>query len=247
VRFNLVLIAFVFFSFLSLGTETKYKKGLDELKKKEFRQAEMFFLEVTQEAPSFVSFYNLGVVSGELENWAKAKWAFESALKYNPSNGDAQYNAKFVSDKLNGNQNWTHPYPWSERIIVSFGIYTWLTLVLVSATFLGFSIFLFLTKKNEKTTLVKWTKRLVLPVSLVFLISFYGTLNYTHHFTAHQFAVFKSDNAKLYISPNGIELSDQEVSRDRVEVIEYFEDSTWVQIRTSDNLFWVKTKDLFVY
>lgn len=246
---RLFFIWILIFSFplLCFGNDTKLKRGIDELESNNLSQAEELFYKASEESPSFVTFYNLGVVSGKLGDWAKAKWAFESALKFNPSNGDAQYNAKFASEKLTGQPNWTHPYSWNKRLIVGLGIYTWLGLEILSAIIIGLSFFFILSKKDEKSKILTWSKRLIVPASIIFVLAFYCIIDYTRHFTVHQYAILKYESVKRYISPNGIELSDENTTKDRFYLLEYAEDSTWVQVSSVDDVFWVKSNDLFVY
>ncbi|HLW29529.1 MAG TPA: hypothetical protein VKX29_01620 [Brumimicrobium sp.] len=236
------------FAFISIGRDSLFIQGLDGLLEEDFKKAQTSFETDVMKSPSFSSFYNLGVASGSLEEWSKAKWAFESSLKYKPLNGDAQYNAEFATHKLSEKQVWTHPYPWIERVVLGFGINTWLVFVIVSSLFLGFIVFNIISKKTLKSTLKKWCLRLVTPAVLLFIVSFYGIYTTNMHFVKDRYAIIKDSNTVFYISPNGVEIQDEVNLGSRLEVLKYFKDSTWVQVRSQeDNLLWIKNEDLYIY
>ena len=124
------------FSFAFFGNckDSLFLKGLDGMLEEDFVKAQKDFQKDVLKSPSFASYYNLGVASGNLEEWSKAKWAFESALKYKPLNGDAQFNAQFATRKLSEDQVWSHPYPWIDRVVLGFGINVWFIFVIISKT-----------------------------------------------------------------------------------------------------------------
>lgn len=242
-----ILLVFSFAS-ISSGRDSLFLKGLDEMLNEDYLKAQTNFHDDVLKDPSFSSFYNLGVASGNLEEWSKAKWAFESSLKYKPLNGDAQFNAEFATHKLSKNKEWSHPYPWLNRVILGFGINTWLVFVIISSLFLGGLVFTIVSKNKTKTTLNKWCLRLISPVILLFILSFYGIYTTNKHFTEDKFAIIKSNQSKLYISPNGVEVQDKIDRGSRLRIKKYFKDSTWVQVKShGQNLLWIKNDDLYTY
>lgn len=244
---NTVSFILVFLvSFSSLAIDSLFEEGLDNIMKKDFKKAQMGFLKDAEKQPSFSAFYNLGVASGSLGEWSKAKWAFESSLKYKPLSGDAQFNAKFASQKLSQNNLWEHPYPWHERLILGFGATTWSVLAIVTSSFLGLLIFNILTKKKSK--LRKWCLRLIAPAILLFLVSFYGVNSINKHYNEERYGIMKAVDVPFYISPNGVQIQNEVDPGSRLEIKKYFKDSTWVQIKAQNsNLLWIENKNLYTY
>ncbi len=247
---NLYLLLILLFSFSIHGksSDSLFQKGLDEIMNEEFKAAQYDFLKDAQKQASFSSYYNLGVASGSIEEWSKAKWAFESALKYRPLNGDAQFNAKFATQKISENSTWTHPYPWIERVILGFGSTTWTISVVISSLFLGLLIYNIISKTKTKSNVRKWCLRLIAPAILLFGISFYGINSINQHYNEERYGIMKSAEVPFYISPNGVEIQNEVDPGSRLEIIKYFKDSTWVQIKSqNNNLLWIENKNLYTY
>lgn len=248
-RAVLLSIVFLFsFAFSGNSRDSLFLKGLDGMLEEDFQKAQVDFLNDVLKYPSFSSFYNLGIASGNLKEWSKAKWAFESALKYKPLSGDAQFNAEFATRKLSEDQIWSHPYPWFERVLLGFGINMWLAFVVVTSVFLGILVFYVISKTQAKSSLKKWSLRLIGPALVLFLISFYGIYSTNTHFTQERFAIIKDSKTKFYLSPNGVEIKDRVNLGSRLRIKKYFKDSTWVQVKSqSNNLLWIKSEDLYTY
>lgn len=242
----LVLILIFAFTFQGNSRDRKFLKGVDEIMHEDNAKAQKDFLEDALKQPSFSAYYNLGVASGNLEQWSKAKWAFESSLKYKPLNGDAQYNAKFATKKISENVIWIHPYPWLERIILGFGTTTWTIFVSASSLFLGLLIFNIVSKGKSK--MKKWCIRLFVPALLLFIISFYGVYSVNKHYNKERYGILKSPKTHFHISPNGVQIKDEIDPASRFELVKYFKDSTWVQVKSDrDNYLWIKSKNLYTY
>lgn len=245
-RLNLIFILLLSFSFQGNSADSLFHEGLDDFMHEDYKKAQNDFLTDAQKQPSFSSYYNLGVASGSLEEWNKAKWAFESSLKYRPLNGDAQFNAKFATQKLSDNKIWTHPYPWLERVILGFGTTTWTIFVCVSSLFLGLFIFNIVSK--PKSNIKKWYLRLLVPTILIFTVSFYGIYSINKHYNKDRYAIMKSPKTHFYISPNGVQIKDEIDPASRLELMKYFKDSTWVQVRSQgNNYLWIESKNLYTY
>lgn len=245
-RIILLFIIVFSVSFNGQAVDSLFDTGIDDIMSKNYKKAQSGFLEDAKKQPSFSSFYNLGVASGSLGEWSKAKWAFESSLKYKPLNGDAQFNAKFASQKLTQNNIWKHPYPWHERLILGFGTTTWSILVMISSVFLGLLIFNVLSKKKSKFR--KWCFRLIAPAILLFMVSFYGIYSINKHYNEERYGIMKSAEVPFYISPNGVEIQNEVDPGSRLVIMKYFKDSTWVQIKSqNNNLLWIENKNLYTY
>jgi hypothetical protein len=245
-RLILLFISLFTLSFIGRAEHSLFNSGLDEIMQNDFKKAQSEFLDDIKKQPSFSSYYNLGVASGSLEEWSKAKWAFESSLKYKPLNGDAQFNAKFATNKLSQNNMWTHPYPWLERVVLGFGATTWTIFVCISSIFLGLLIFNIVSRRKSKFK--KWCLRLISPAILLFVVSFYGIYSINKHYNIERYGIMKSPKTHFYISPNGVQIKDEIDAGSRLRLMKYFKDSTWVQVKSKDNNYlWIESKDLFTY
>lgn len=245
---NIYLIFILIFAFTFNGNsrDTKFLKGVDEIMQEDFKKAQKDFYEDAIKQPSFSSYYNLGVASGYLNEWSKAKWAFESSLKYRPLSGDAQYNAKFATHEISEDKDWVHPYPWLERIVLGFGTTTWTIFVSASSLILGILIFNMVSKGRSR--LKKWCIRLFVPVLILFLISFYGVYEVNKHYNTERYGILKEPKTQFYISPNGVQISDEIDPASRFYIMKYFKDSTWIQVKSEEhNFLWIKSEDLYTY
>lgn len=236
----------LFVPFTGRSNDDFFNNGLDQLLNKDYVGAKQSFLKDIEQQASYSAFYNYGVAAGELEQWHEAKWAFESALKYKPLDSDGQYNARYVTHQLSDEKIWVHPYPWLERVVLGFGSSTWWFLALVSSVFLGLLIFNIISKKSSK--MQKWCWRLSFPALLIFGISFYGVYSINQHYEQERYAIIKDNTTEFYISPNGVQIQENLDPANRLSVVKYFKDSTWVQIKSEgNNHLWVEASNLLTY
>lgn len=228
--------------------DSLFNKGLDEIMQEDYRKAQEDFLKDTKNHPSFSSYYNLGVASGKMNEWNKAKWAFESSLKYKPLNADAQFNAKFATQKLSDNQIWNHPYPWLERVVLGFGTTVWTIFAGFSSLLLGVLIFNIVSKTKNNSLIKKWSIRLIIPAVLLFGLSFYGIYSVNQHYSIERYAIMRHPKVNFYISPNGVQVKDKINPASRFEIVKYFKDSLWVQVRSNgNNVLWIESDNLLTY
>lgn len=247
---SVFLILILLFSFSNTGKaeDSLFHKGLENIINEEYQKAQKDFLQDIKEHPSFSAYYNLGIAAGKLENWHKAKWAFETALKYQPLNGDAQYNARFATEKLKENYVWTHPYPWLERLTLGFGTTTWIILVSVTSIIIGLFAFVSVSKTKLSNTIEKWSRRLIVLVVLLFMVSFFGIYSNNQHYNTERFVILKNTNTDFYISPNGVQIKEEINPASRLKLVEYAEDSSWIKVKTQGkNQLWLEKKDVFTY
>ncbi|RFC54427.1 hypothetical protein [Brumimicrobium aurantiacum] len=239
----IVILSFLL-SIQVFGSDSLFLKGVDNIMENNYEKASDIFAKDAEENPSFSAFYNLGVSSGNLDDWHKAKWAFESSLKYKPLNGDAQFNAEFASKQLNNRHTWEHPFPWIERVMLGFGMSTWVFFACVSSIFLGFLIY----KVTSSSNINKWFFRLIAPAVILFGVSFYGVYSINMHFNSSHYAILKKSDVPLYISPNGVESQDKLDPSDRLVILKYFKNNTWIQVQSkTNNMLWVKAENVYTY
>lgn len=242
---RLLFISLVFiFTFSVNASNATFEKGVEMLALKNYAEAEQLFLEEISKSPNYSVFYNLGVAYGEQEKWLKARWAFESALKYKPLNGKAQYNAEYSVSQIDKRKIWTHPYSWGKRFVLGFGMTPWVVLAILSGLVLAWVIFIKIAYQKGD----RWLHLLLGLFSVVFVISFYGIQVTNKHFGTNQYALIKNERPSLFISPNGVEVDGKITPSERLEIDSYDQDGKWIKISTDDHQsFWLKKEDLLCY
>lgn len=231
------------------GIDSLFHNGLKALSNQEYTTAENIFSQLSEKQPSFISFYNLGIAAGTKKEWNKAKWAFESALKYNPSNKYAQYNAAFATNKLNTEKDWVHPYSWFDRIFLKIGNLICFIMALISSIFLGYILFKFFAN-NFSFNIFKNRKTLSISIlSLcIFIFSLTGIIRIHQHFAAPHYILFKSQPTSYYVSPNGIKIHPKVSQAQRYNIQVISPNQKWIKVaNTALESFWVKAKDVFIY
>lgn len=229
-------------------SDSLFQKGVEELVNGNYESAQKIFQEDILRNPSFSNYYNLGVTAGNLEDWNKAKWAFESALKYEPLNDDVQYNAKFATQKITQSKVWDNPYSIGKQVIIGFGSVAWILLTIFFSLCVGIFFYVIFRKEDKNNTLNKWSSRLIVPAILLFIVSFYCVYSINNHFDHQRFAILKGNNSKFYISPNGVEANNDIDPSSRLQIMKYAKDSTWVLLKSTDgNIVWVEREEVYSY
>lgn len=245
---NVFFFILIFCSFTLGGkcASTLFQKGVEELTQGNYLEAQQYFHEDIEKIPSFSGYYNLGIVAGKLGDWEKAKWAFESALKYNPLNENAQYNATFATHKLNQKKVWENPYGVGKKIIIGFGSVVWVVLAVFFSICTGLFLYVLINKTKKKDLKTRWSQRLIVPFSILFIVSCICIYSIHNHFNQERYAILKNSNTSFYISPNGIEINKKVNPSLRFQIEKHSEDSTWIQLKSPEhNVFWVKNKDIY--
>ena len=245
-RFVLIIC---FFSIAALGfaqdKDSLYNKGIEALSTKEFSSAIDYFTQNTEIAPSFESYYNLGYAYAKKENWSKSLWANEAALKHDPTNSKAIYNAKFAMQKISPEAVWSHPYSWTKRIILSIGETTWLIIMLIFSLVIAICIYFLLSQRNESPKKL-WSKRLIFPFLILLVLAVFCFNEVINHFEGNRYAYALDKKATLYLSPEGIEVDGALPHNTRLGVSQDLDE--WVQIITPDSrIYWVEKENILVY
>lgn len=245
---RLILITY-FFSIVAFSIaqekDSLYNLGIEALSEKNYGVAQEYFSKNIEIAPSFESFYNLGYAFAKKEMWNKSLWANEAALKYDPTNSKAIYNAKFALKKISPDVVWKHPYSWTKRIILSIGETTWFVLMLTSSIIIAISIYFLLSQKRDSSKKT-WSKRLSIPFFILFILAVYCFNEVINHFEENEYAYSKDKEVVLHLSPEGIEVDGELPKNVRLNVIQ--NQKEWIQILTSDSrTYWVKKEDVLIY
>lgn len=132
--YRLLLIVFTLpaLSYASSGAETRYTNGCQLYSEGEYRAAEQEFKALAAEAESSDIYYNLGNCYFRLNDYPHARWAYERAVRVNPSNADAKYNLKLTIAKLKsaGVQPQSFISNWADSFVYSRSIAGWTILAL---------------------------------------------------------------------------------------------------------------------
>jgi len=245
---RLLLITY-FFSVVAFGfaqeKDSLYNKGLEALSKKNYKSAQEYFIQNVEISPSFEGYYNLGFAYAEQKKWIESLRANEAALKYDPTNSKAIYNAKFSLEKISPDADWIHPYSWTTRIILSAGETTWFILMLVSSLIVAVSIYFLVTQKRGNSKSL-WSKRLIIPFVIILVISVFCFNETMNHYQKIRYAYALVKETTVYLSPEGLEVDENLPKSKRLIVVQNQDD--WAQVFTPDSrTFWVKKEDLWIY
>lgn len=245
-RFLLSIIILSCFTFQGKCADSLFQTGTNALAQQNYKLAITDFLTLSNTAPSYSTFYNLGVAYAKSNDWYKAKWAFETALKYNPTSNDAQYNAAFVTKKIDSNIEWTQPYSWVVRFFVSIGYLVWVILAIVCSILIGLLIFKAFTS-SLSPKLHSWRPVIAGVAIVLFLVSFIGVITINHLFSSPKFAIVLPGKTTFFMMPNGIEVSPKTNAARRIEITSN-QHNDWLQLKLEDQkLFWVKKETVLSY
>ncbi len=108
-------------------TENHYQKGCDLYSKNEFRAAAQEFEHAAKNIRSADIYYNLGNCHYRLNDYPRARLAYERAVKIDPSNQDAKYNLKITVAKIKttGAQSQSFISSWANDFVHSRSISQW--------------------------------------------------------------------------------------------------------------------------
>lgn len=225
--------------------DSLYAKGVEALSKKDYKSAEKYFTQNIEISKSYEGFYNLGFAFAKQEKWNESLWANEAALKYKPTNSKAIYNAKFSLEKVSSDAEWTHPYTWTKRIILSIGQTTWLVLMVVSSLIVALSVYLLIVHKKSNI-ISSWPLRLIIIFLLILITSIICFNDTMNHFEENRYAYSKEVETTLYLSPEGLEVDENLPVNIRLNVV--IDQDEWLQVLTPEfNSYWVKKEDVYTY
>lgn len=247
-KLRIIILFFCCAPLFSLGQDSLFLKGEEYLLQKQYDAAEVYFMKDLQQKKNFSSFYNLGVTYGEQEDWHRAKWAFESALKYHPMDNKAQFNAEFVSHQIDSKDQWEHPYSWFLRFVLGVGSLIWSILLFIGSTVIGLYLFWNTTKRKDSRK-YKRIQQLLFPFLVLMLFSLISLFAIRQHFKVNQFAIMTGEDMEIFLSPEGVEIENlKDYSGYRFRIQKYSNDGEWIQLHFPDEQFyWVKAIDVLTY
>ncbi len=223
---------------ISLGQKDHFEKGLLAISEDSLESAIQLFQEDIQLSPSFESYYNLGVLYEQFDNYPYAIWALESSLKLQPFSTKASnklqniYNKEFKVD-------WSHPYSFGTKLQFFIGAKIWFTLALICSMISGWILY-YLFKK--KTPILGYSLISLIISTLLFAYNGYQAEKKP---SQNNFIIFH-ETPKTYITPNGIEYPTEINLGKRHSIV--LQSEEWIQFISEDNRpLWVEEKYALIY
>lgn len=194
---------------------------------------------------SFGEYYNLGVAYAYTKKWEKALWAFEAALKIQPSHEGAQFNANYSLAKLNSSLVWNHPFSWRDRFVAQFNskLLYYLAFLLFVLSAIGIAIVVSKKIRKEQSLVLKVVVSLFLFSGVV--LTLFG-IKVEDHLRSTHFVLATSFDCKTYASVDGVSLENQLELGVRYPFLS--ESEEWIQLMYSDDRpVWVKKEEVKWY
>jgi tetratricopeptide (TPR) repeat protein len=201
---------------------------------------------LTQEAsnnPSFETFYNLSQAYAAQQEWNRAYYSAEQALKLAPNNVMAKENVRYTLFNLNPDISFQHPYSWLNRFVLMVPSLVWFILGVLVSLILAYFLFIAIGRVKPMNQL----RYMVISLLTIALIGTYMAGIYSNHQKNNlHFALTLESNATTYASKDGIALNQVLVLGQRYSMLQETED--WVQLNYPDGQpVWVKKEFLLLY
>lgn len=200
----------------------------------------------TQTDLSSDSFYNSGLDYYYKNEYGKAIWAFENALKINPSNEDAAHNLNLINEEFD---DFISSEPkgvssWFARNIYIFPPNFWFYVSLISGLFTMILLYFFFTPSSKRINNLSLFGATVLGVILVMSFSF--SLLQKSHLTTDTKAVIINPKTNLLMNPtlNG-EISFDVLEGSQLNIISTQDD--WYELQINNNTGWILKDSVWVY
>lgn len=165
----LLSIISTFIILFSYAQDSSFVKGNEAYSNADYELALSEYSKVVgSEKMSSALYYNLGNTYFKLNEIGEAIWAYEKALKIDPSNENAQYNLKFVNAKTIDGLDTSESgiVSWLRINLFSFSINFWAYLSILFALILAVTLYFFFTTKNQKIK----NRNLTLSFTSLFLL-----------------------------------------------------------------------------
>lgn len=189
-------------------------------------------------------YYNYASCQYRLHNYAQAVWGYQSALRINPSDGDAAFNLQLTQSKLQ--DQFDEPseiffFTWTRTLIRHFSATTWgITAVILLFVMLVFVTAVKLSSHLGLRKICFGTSIALFAISIVCLLFAYTEAN--HSFAERQAVTMQP--MKVYDSPTLSAKALRELHEGvLIDIIESQPDG-WMQVQLPDgSLCWTNNKN----
>jgi tetratricopeptide (TPR) repeat protein len=188
-------------------------------------------------------FYNAGNAYYRNGEIGEAIWAYEKALKVDPSNKDAQGNLKFVNQKTDGIDNSSPGVgTWLQSMLFGPRINLWSWLSILSSGLFSISLVIYFTAKG--------TRKKTLGL---FLGGIFGLVLVFTTITAHQHKLYIVEQTQAIVISPQAEVRTSPVDKAKVSFTLKEGDKVqllggskgWIQVEINENTGWVKETEIW--
>lgn len=191
-------------------------------------------------------FYNKGLDYYYKNEYGKAIWAFEKALKINPSNDDAAHNLNLINDEF---EDFITAEPkgvssWFSKNIYSFPPNFWFYVSLISGFITMILLYFFFTPSSKRINNLSLFGATLFGFILVMSFSF--SLLQKSHLTTDTKAVIINPKANLLTNPTlNAEISFDVLEGSQLNIITIQDD--WYELQINNNTGWILKDSVWVY
>jgi len=183
-------------------------------------------------------YYNLGNTYYKLNELGEAIWAYERALKHDPSNEDAQFNLKFANaDTFDEIDNTDSAIAnWLKINLFSFSINFWSTLSILFSFILAGALYLFLTTRQQKFKNISLTISFGAFTLLILTIA----LSYAHksNITNRDEAIIITEFTEIKTAPSET-AAESFTLHEGTKVDLLRSNENWIEVSVNGNAGWV--------
>lgn len=165
---TIVLAAFSIVSVTAAGYDEDYNKACSLYSQNEYHAAADAFESLSLKVKSGDVFYNLGNCYYRLNDYPKARLAYERAVRVEPSNSDAKYNLKIVVAKIKsaGAMPQSFISSWAHDLVYSCSVGQWTAYAVVAFALVLVALALFLFGGRL------WVRKTAFFAGVVFVLTF---------------------------------------------------------------------------
>ena len=239
-----LFIAFIFTA-ATFAQDSSFVRGNEAYANSDFETALSEYTKVVgSEQMSTELYYNLGNTYFKLDQIGEAIWAYEKALKIDPSNQNAQFNLKFENSKTYDDLDTAESgiVTWLKINLFSFSINFWAYLSILFAFILAIALYFFFTTKKQKVK----NRSLSFSFGTLFLLVFMILLAYlnksniidrAHAVIVTEFVEVRSSPSDT--APSGFKLHEGT----KVDLLRSSDD--WIEVGVNENTGWVEKTSIW--
>lgn len=243
-----LITLFIFsISLIGFSQSTLLESGNEAYENKAYDKAIQNYLEaIGNDLKSSELYYNLGNAYFKTNEIGEAIWAYQNALKIDPTNEDVMYNLDFANnltaDKLVIETKGIGS--WLTKNVFQFSPNFWYYISLISAVAMVISLFLFFTPSSNLTNNLSLLSGTLFGLFLI--LSFTFATMHKMRLTNTTKAVIINANSKILTSP----LEDATISFELHEGAQLTLKSTqddWYEVSLNNNTGWINKSEVWIY